>query len=150
VAVVTQPGFIYWNGPSYRANVAESLQPHLYPIGALVAAGINVAFGSDASVINPNPWTAIHSAATRQDYKTQTFPESNGSVRVSVQSALRMYTLSGAEVEGTAQNKGSIASGKLADMVLVDANPLKVGTDELKDIKAKMTMVGGQVVWEGQ
>jgi hypothetical protein len=61
-----------------------------------------------------------------------------------------MYTLSGAEVEGTAQNKGSIALGKLADMVLVDANPLKVGTDELKDIKAKMTMVGGQVVWEGQ
>ena len=149
-AVVTQPGFIYWNGPSYRANVAESLQPHLYPIGALVAAGINAAFGSDAPVINPNPWTAIHSAATRQDYKTQTFPESNGSVRVSVQSALRMYTLSGAEVEGTAQNKGSIAPGKLADMILVDANPLKVGTDELKDVKAKMTMVGGQVVWEGQ
>ena len=149
-AVVTQPGFIYWNGPSYRANVAESLQPHLYPIGAIDSAGIKIAFGSDAPVINPNPWPSIHSAVTRQDYQSKPFPESNGSVRVSVQSALRMYTLSGAELEGTVKDKGSITTGKLADLVLVDANPLKIDPDELKDIKAKMTMVGGRVVWEGR
>jgi len=149
-AVVTQPGFIHWNGPSYRANVAESLQPHLYPIGAIDSAGIKIAFGSDAPVINPNPWPSIHSAVTRQDYQSKPFPESNGSGRVSVQSALRMYTLSGAELEGTVKDKGSITAGKLADLVLVDANPLKIDPDELKDIKAKMTMVGGRVVWEGR
>ena len=149
-AVATQPGFIHWNGPSYRANVAESLQPHLYPIGALEAAGIKIAFGSDAPVINPDPWPAIHSAVTRRDYQAQAFPESNGSGRVSVQSALRMYTLSGAELEGTSRDKGSITAGKLADLVLVDANPLTIDPDALKDIKAKMTMVGGHVVWEGR
>ena len=149
-AVVTQPGSIHWNGPGYRANVAESLQPHLYPIGALEAAGINAAFGSDAPVINPDPWPAIHSAVTRQDHQGDPFPESNGSGRVSVQSALRMYTMSGAELEGTSRDKGSITAGKLADLVLVDANPLTVDPDALKDIKAKMTMVGGHVVWEGR
>ena len=149
-AVVSQPGFIHWNGPSYRKNVPEAMQPHLYPIGALQEAVVPLAFGSDAPVINPNPWPAIHGAVTRQDHEGQPLPEANGSGRVSIQSALRMYTLSGAELEGTAQDKGSISPGKLADLVLVDANPLTVDPDGLKDIKANMTMVGGKVVWEGR
>ena len=149
-AVVSQPGFIHWSGPSYRENVPESMQPHLYPIGAIEQAEVPLAFGSDAPVINPNPWPGIHSAVTRQDREGQPFPEANGSGRVSVQSALRMYTLSGAELEGTAEDKGSIYPGKLADLVLVDANPLTVDPDGLKGIKAKMTMVGGKVVWEGR
>ena len=53
-------------------------------------------------------------------------------------------------MEGTAQDKGKISPGKLADLVLVDADPLTVDPDGLKDIKAKMTMVGGKVVWEGR
>jgi predicted amidohydrolase YtcJ len=61
-----------------------------------------------------------------------------------------MYTLSGAELEGTVQDKGSIFPGKLADLVLVDANPLTAEPGRLKDIKAKMTIVGGKVVWEGR
>jgi len=148
--VVTQPGFIHWNGPGYRRNVDSSLQPHLYPVGALSAARVKIAFGSDAPVINPNPWPAIYSAVTRNDHQGQPFPEINGSGRVSIESALRMYTLSGAEAEGTQSGKGSIAPGKLADLVLVDTNPLEVDPEGLKDINAKLTMVGGQVVWEGR
>ena len=149
-AVVSQPGFIHWNGPSYRNNVDFSLQPYLYAIGGIHNADVPLAFGSDAPVINPNPWPAIHSAVTRQDHEGQSFPEADSSGRVSVESALRMYTLSGAELEGTVQDKGSIFPGKLADLVLVDANPLTAEPGRLKDIKAKMTIVGGKVVWEGR
>ena len=149
-AVVSQPGFIHWNGPSYRNNVDPSLQPYLYAIGAIQNAVVPLAFGSDAPVINPNPWPAIHSAVTRQDHEGQSFPETDNSGRVSVDTALRMYTLSGAELEGTAQEKGSISPGKLADLVLLDADPLTIDADALKDIKAKMTIVGGKVVWEGR
>ena len=159
-AVVTQPGFIHWNGPSYRKNVAATLRSYLYPIGAIDGAGVNIAFGSDAPVINPNPWPAIYSAVTRKDHEGQPFPESNnsggsgqeisGSGRVGTESALRMYTLSGAEAEGTQTDKGSITPGKLADLVLVDADPLTVDPEGLKDIKAKLTIVGGRVAWEGR
>ena len=148
--MVTQPGFIHWNGPSYRKNVAATLQPHLYPIGAIHGSGVNVAFGSDAPVINPNPWPAIYSAVTRKDHEGQPFPETNGSGRLSAGSALRMYTLSGAQSEGTQADKGSITPGKFADLVLVDANPLTIDTEGLKDIKVKLTMVEGRVVWEGR
>ena len=148
--VVTQPGFIHWNGPAYRRNVASSLQPHLYPVGAMQSAGVQIAFGSDAPVINPNPWPAIYSAVTRKDFKGQPLPESNGAGRVSIESALRMYTLSGAETEGTQADRGSITPGKLADLVLVDADPLTIDPEGVKDIKAKLTMIGGKVVWEGR
>jgi len=148
--VVTQPGFIHWNGPAYRRNVASSLQPHLYPVGAMQSAGVQIAFGSDAPVINPNPWPAIYSAVTRKDFKGQPLPESNGAGRVSIESALRMYTLSGAETEGTQADRGSITPGKLADLVLVDADPLTIDPEAVKDIKAKLTIIGGKVVWEGR
>ena len=42
-SVVTQPGFIYWNGDSYRANVGADLLPHLYPISRLINAGVALA-----------------------------------------------------------------------------------------------------------
>ena len=149
-AVVTQPGFIHWNGPIYRRTVAASLQSHLYAIGAIQDAVVPLAFGSDAPVIDPNPWPAIYSAVTRKDHIGQPFPESNNSGHVSTESALRMYTLSAAESEGTQADKGTITPGKLADLVLVDADPLTIDPEGLKDIKARMTIVGGRVVWEGR
>ena len=149
-AVVTQPGFIHWNGPRYRKNVAEKLQPHLYPFGQLDAAGVAVAFGSDAPVINPNPWPGIYSAVTRKDYKGIAVPQKGASMGIESKSATRMYTVSGAESEGTQADKGSITPGKLADLALVDANPLTIDSDSLKNIRAKMTMIGGEIVWEGR
>ena len=149
-AVVTNPGFIHWNGPSYRKNVAEELQHHLYPIGPLDAAGVNVAFGSDTPLINPNPWPAIYSAVTRKDREGEHFPESGEQVGIRTEWNLRMHTLAGARSEGTQTDKGSITPGKLADLILVDANPLTIHSEGLKDIKPKMTIIGGKVVWEGR
>ena len=148
--VVTNPGFIHWNGPSYNKNVEVDLQPYLYPIGPLDAAGVSTAFGSDAPVIDPNPWPAIYSAVTRKDYKGDPFPKSGGQAGIRIESTIRMHTISGAQSEGTQSYKGSIAPGKLADLVLVDANPLTIHPEGLKEIKPKMTIVGGNIAWEGR
>jgi predicted amidohydrolase YtcJ len=43
--------------------------------------------------------------------------------------------------------KGTIAVGKLADFALLNANPLRVSQDEIKDIKVEMTVVNGRVAW---
>ena len=61
-----------------------------------------------------------------------------------------MHTIAGAQSEGTQSDKGSIAPGKLADLVLVGANPLTIHPEGLKDIKPKMTIVGGNIAWEGR
>ena len=148
-AVVTQPGFVYHSGTVYRENVEARLLPHLYPAGALQRAGVTVAFGSDAPVIDPNPWPAIYSAVTRRasDGRPLTRNERRDQ-GVSVADALRAYTLGSAEAEGTSDRKGSISPGKLADLVLVDADPLEIDHDRLPDVKAALTIVGGSIVWE--
>ena len=147
-AVVTQPGFVYWNGPSYRERVSKELQPHLYPAGALHRSGVVVAFGSDAPVIDPNPWPGIYSAATRLAYDGRLGGDDGASQTVDLESALRMYTQAGALAEGTAADKGSITPGKLADLVLVDTDPLAVSLDRVKDIRAVLTVLGGRTVFE--
>ena len=147
--VVTQPGFLYHNGQSYRQNVDPSLLAHLYPAEALMEAGIPVAFGSDAPVIDPNPWPAIYSAVTGRTADGSSL--SGGGVaarRIGVEDALRLYTLAGAAAEGTASFKGAIAPGRGADMVLVDQDPTAISVERLPKVQTLMTLIGGRTVWE--
>ena len=150
--VVTQPGFIYWNGDRYLERVDPELLPYLYPAGALAAAGIPLAFGSDAPVIDPNPWPAIYSAVTGNTRAGCSLSGSEKQDRhrqkLSVMAALEMYTLGGACAEGSGNGKGTIRVGKLADMALLDTDPIRVDALGLKDIKPVLTILGGQVVWE--
>ncbi len=146
--VVTQPGFIYWNGPSYRERVAEDLRPHLYPAGTLHLAGVSVAFGSDAPVIDPNPWPGIYSAATRLTRDGHPVAVNTIDQAIDLETALRMHTLAGAVAEGTAADKGSITPGKLADLVLVDNDPLATGQESIKGIRPLLTILGGKIIWE--
>jgi hypothetical protein len=152
-AVVTQPGLVYWNGGRYRKEVEPSLLGHLYPVGALNRAGVPVAFGSDAPVIDLNPWPAIYSAVTRETREGGPLipPEHPGTKvdqRITVESALRMYTVAAACAEGSEQRKGTIRPGKLADLVLVDNDPTTVTHPRIKDIRAVMTILGGRIVWQ--
>ena len=148
--VVTQPGFIFWNGDNYLERVNAYMLADLYPVGALAKSGIPVAFGSDAPVIDANPWPAIYSAVTRRT-SNGTFLPPNGfrGQTITVAEALRMYTSSGANSEGSGQRKGTIQPGMLADMVLLDTDPFSAEPEQLKEIRAVLTVVGGQVVWEG-
>jgi predicted amidohydrolase YtcJ len=59
-----------------------------------------------------------------------------------------MYTLAGACASNEERLKGSIEVGKLADIVLLSADPSGVATEQIKDIQVEKTIVGGEVVWE--
>jgi predicted amidohydrolase YtcJ len=146
--VVTQPGFIYWNGDQYKRQVSGCLLPHIYPITSLVRAGVPVAFGSDAPVIDPNPWPGIYAALSRTTEEGNRLPCSGGSDQFSVFSALGMYTRAGARSEGTGRRKGAIAAGYFADMTLMDGDPTRLELDRIKAIKAVMTIVDGKVGWD--
>ena len=144
--VVTQPGFVFWNGDRYRDRVEQSKLEWLYPVGGLVRSGVSVAFGSDAPVIDPNPWPAIYSAVTgATKFSKELRPRGQ---EVSVESALHMYTLGGAFAEGSGEFKGSIQVGKLADLTLVDVRLAGIDLAGLKNVRPVMTILGGRLVWE--
>ena len=151
--VVTQPGFVFGRGDSYRERVDASLRNWLYPVGSLARSGVSVAFGSDSPVIDLNPWPGIFSAVTRATTSGAGLDGSGEggpahSQKVPVEAALRMFTLGGANAEGSGAVKGSIRRGKLADLVLVDKNPEGIDPWDLKDVRPMLTILGGQVVWE--
>jgi predicted amidohydrolase YtcJ len=73
----------------------------------------------------------------------QSFPEQ----RLTVEEALRMYTVDAAYSSCEENVKGSIEDGKLADLTILSNDPLAVPMDELKDVNVEMTIIDGKVVY---
>jgi len=144
--VVTQPVFIYHSGERYLATVPAERQRWLYRIGSFLDAGLMVAGSSDSPVAPDNPLLGIYAAVTRRaESGQQLLPEE----AISAEDALALYTTSAAYASFEEDIKGSIAPGKLADMVILSADPLKSPPEKIKDIRVEMTIIGGGVVWEG-
>lgn len=143
--VVTQPVFVYQNGERYLATVPAQRQRWLYRIGSFLNVGLPVAASSDAPVAPDNPLLGIYAAVTRRAQSgQQLLPEE----AISVQQALALYTTNAAYASFEEDIKGSIAEGKLADMVVLSADPLTSPPERLRDIRVEMTLIGGGVAWE--
>jgi predicted amidohydrolase YtcJ len=143
--VVTQPPFLHYSGERYIENVTEDRFPWLYRIKSLSDAGLVVAGSSDSPIVPDNPLVGIYSAVTRKSEAGRpVLPEE----RIPARQALAMYTINAAYAQFEESFKGSITPGKLADMVVLSANPLTSPRESIKDIKVEMTILGGEVVWE--
>jgi predicted amidohydrolase YtcJ len=146
LVIVTQPSFIYYSGERYLATVPESQLPWLYRIKSPLEKGVVVAGSSDAPVVPANPLVGIYAAVTRQAESGEVLlPEE----RITAEHALALYTINAAYASFEENIKGSISPGKLADIVILSDDPTRVPPEKIKDIKVEMTMIGGEVVWEG-
>ena len=89
----------------------------------------------------PNsPLTGIYAAVNRLAQNGQ--PVLGGEV-ISARQALEMYTINAAAATFEERVKGSLAPGKLADLVMLSDSPFMVPPEELKDIQVEMTVIGG-------
>ena len=125
------------------------------PLKSMFDAGVIVAGGSDHMIrfdsrtaINPyNPFFGMWMAITRKTADgTALVPDQ----AVTREQALRMWTLNGAWMTFEEKTKGSIEPGKLADMVVISKDYLRCPVDEIKDIEALLTIVGGREVYRGK
>lgn len=145
IAIVTQPAFLYFHGERYFATVEEHRLPWLYRIGSWQGAGLLTAASSDAPVIPHDPLIGIYAAVTRKAIiGRELLPEE----RIAPLEALRMHTAAGARAAFEEREKGTITAGKLADLVLLSADPTRVPPEEIKNIRVEKTILGGQIVWE--
>jgi predicted amidohydrolase YtcJ len=142
--VVTQPPFIYYSGERYIATVPPERQKWLYRIKSFLDAGLIVAGSSDAPVASDNPLIGIYAAVTR---RAETGQEVLAEEAVSPRQALAMYTTNAAYASFEEDIKGAIAPGRLADMVVLSADPLKTPPEQIKDTRVEMTILDGRVVW---
>ncbi len=147
IIVVSQPGFIYDSGDRYLTTVESGQIKHLYPFGSLVKAGIRVAAGSDCPFGPLNPLIAISTAISRKTGSGRRVAQSEG---IQAVDGLKMYTEHGAYCTFSEDKKGSITAGKFGDLILLSEDPLKVPPEGIKDIKVEMTIIDGDIVWDGR
>lgn len=145
IILVPQPGFVWGLGDSYINQLGVERAAHTKAFKTLLDNRIITAFSSDRPVIDGAPLLGIHAAVNR---KTSSGQDYGPLERISVEDALRCYTLNGAYTTFEENIKGSIEIGKLADLVLLSDNPTSVPPERIKDIQVLATMVDGDFVYD--
>jgi hypothetical protein len=120
-----------------------------WPIKDLLDSGANVAAGSDWPSVaeSVNPWPAIEAMVTRRN------PHAEGDIAlwpeqaISLEHALRIFTLGGALAYRLDGETGSIEIGKSADLIVLNQNLFEVPIEEVSETKVLQTMFEGKLVY---
>jgi hypothetical protein len=145
VVPIANPCFLWEFGDGYVKDYGPERAGRMFPLKALYDAGIVAAAGSDAPVTTPDPYLGIYCAMTR---RTASGAVVGPEQAVGFDQALRVYTYNGAYASYEERVKGSIEPGKLADLAVVEPDLGKVSPEEIRQARALLTMVGGEVVHE--
>ena len=118
-----------------------------YAWRSLTDAGASIAFGTDYQVEPLNPMEGLYAAVTRKERLGEDgegwFPEQ----KLTMEEAIRFYTLGSAYAQFMENRKGMIRQGYLADIVIVDKDLLTIPETEIMKTKVDYTIVGGKVVY---
>lgn len=128
----------FWGGPDkmYQKRLGDRYKI-TNPLREILDEGILICGSSESDVTPVNPLLGIHSAVNHPVEKH----------RVSVPEAIRMFTIDGAFALGEDQLKGSIAVGKMADLVILSEDLLKIESGRIIDVKVKATIKSGNVLF---
>jgi predicted amidohydrolase YtcJ len=106
----------------------------LFPVKTLLNKGVRVVCGSDCPMELLSPLAAIQAVVTREPAQ-----------RVSIEEALRMYTVEAAFASGEEKLKGSIVEGKLADLIVLSRDPTAIPANEIKDANVDLVIINGKI-----
>ena len=144
LVVGTQPRFLFEQGDGFLASCGPERIKRVYPFRSLIQRGIRVAGSSDCPVVSHDPLLGIRDAVLRRTEEGRVLAPDE---RLSPEQALRMFTVEAARASFEEDEKGSLKTGKLADLVVLSDDPLTVSSERIGDIQVCMTMLGGEVVY---
>jgi predicted amidohydrolase YtcJ len=123
---------------------------YTYPYQKMLEAGVELIFSSDAPVASPSPLVGIHAAVARQ--REDGTPEGGWypQHKVSVEDAVRAYTLVPAIAGGAGNALGSLTPGKLADLVILDRDIFTTPPETICKTKVLLTVFDGRIVYRSE
>lgn len=136
--------YVYFHGEK-MVNYGKERLEQMFAVKSFLDAGINVTQTSDYPPGPFEPMMAIQSSVTRTDMNGNLWGPSQ---RITVEEAIKVGTINGAYASFEENIKGSLESGKLADLVVLEKDPAKVDPFSIIDIKVERTMVEGKWVYE--
>ncbi|WP_326891101.1 amidohydrolase [Mesorhizobium sp.] len=136
--ICSQPLFIRSEMAWLPTRLGEERTGHVYPFRDFLDAGIALAGSSDAPIEDTDVIAAIDFAVNRGGFHPQQ--------GVSVREALDMYTANAARLQFEENDKGSLDAGKLADLVILDRDPLSIPAQDIGTLSVMATMIRGRFV----
>jgi hypothetical protein len=143
---------LWANGDKYITEMTEpTLGPErsrwIYPIASVIAAGGITAFGSDWSVSSMNPLEGIEVAVTHREPSKGPGPAWLPQEQIALPEAIAGYTISGAYLDFTERETGSIEVGKAADLIVLDKNLFEIPASQIHEAKVLWTLLEGKEVY---
>lgn len=114
---------------------------------SVIDSGATLAFGTDFPVVNYNQLQGIWAAVTRKNYDGSHAGADSGE-NITLADALIANTLGSAKVYSREHELGTLETGKLADVIVLDRNLFDVPEDEIRDAKVILTMMDGNITFE--
>ena len=143
-----QPYHAIDDGRWAEKRIGKDRAKTTYAFRSLLDAGVTLAFGSDWTVAPLDPILSVYGAVTRRTLDGKNPKGWVPEQKISVEEAVRAYTIGSAYAEFQDQVKGSITPGKLADIVMLSGDIFKIDPKEIEKVKILMTIVDGRIVYE--
>ncbi len=147
LGAVPIPGtsFLYYFRDGYVNNLGYDRIRYAYGLNTYNRYGVVAAASTDCPVVSPDPMVGLQTMMTRLDMQGRPVHLEEA---VSLDDALRAYTVAGAYASFEDQLKGQLRPGQLADVVVFDRDLGDVEPGAIAQAKADMTIQGGVVVFE--
>ena len=140
LVVSSSPLFVHLEKEWLPRRLGPERAQWAYPFRALLDAGVKVAGASDAPASSTDVLHAIQCAITREGFVT--------GQGVTVEQAIRMFTIDAAYAQFEDDLKGSIRPGKRADFVALSGNPAQVPADKIRELRVEAAVCGGKIIYQ--
>lgn len=145
--VSVQPYHVIEDGQWMEKKIGRKRCQFSYPFQSLLKGGAVLTCSSDWTVAPLNPLVGIYAAVTRQTLDGKNPGGWIPGQKISLEEAVRGFTLNGAYAEFAEKSKGSIEKGKLADLVVLSKNIFTIPPEEIQETEIKMTIFNGEVIY---
>jgi hypothetical protein len=147
VIASVQPYHCIDDGVWAEKRIGPERIKYTYPFKSFLDAGVKMCFGTDWYVAPLNPLLGLYSAVTRRTLDDKNpdgwIPEQ----KISIEDAIKCYTINSAYASFEENIKGSIEVGKLADLIVLSDDILTVDPIKIKDAKVEMTIFNGEIIY---
>lgn len=143
IHITQQPNFTYTLAGRYSENLDGWRLQHNNPLRSPMNHGITVAISSD--ILPIGPMVGLYAAVTRKGMNGEVFGPDEA---ITMEEAIRAYTLTGAYLIREEGFKGSLEPGKAADMILLSDDLLTIDPDRIMDVQVHKTWLAGELVFD--
>lgn len=143
IHITQQPNFTYTLEGRYVENLDGWRLQHNNPIRSPMEHGITVAISSD--ILPIGPMVGIYAAVTRRGMSGEVYGPDEA---ITMEEAIRGYTITGAYLNREEDFKGSLEPGKVADMIVLSDDLLTIDFENIMDVQVEQTWINGERVYQ--